>query len=46
MRSRAGLIISENAPVPSDRRVWNEAPRLTAAGWQVVIVMRRRARSA
>jgi glycosyltransferase involved in cell wall biosynthesis len=32
------LIISENAPVPSDRRVWNEARALRAAGWDVVIV--------
>jgi glycosyltransferase involved in cell wall biosynthesis len=31
------LIISENAPVPSDRRVWNEARALRAAGWDVVI---------
>lgn len=32
------LIVSENAPVPSDRRVWNEARTLAAAGWEVVIV--------
>jgi glycosyltransferase involved in cell wall biosynthesis len=32
------LIISENAPVPADRRVWNEARTLTAAGWEVSIV--------
>jgi glycosyltransferase involved in cell wall biosynthesis len=32
------LILSENAPVPSDRRVWNEARALRAAGWEVVIV--------
>ncbi len=32
------LFISENAPVPADRRVWNEARSLTAAGWQVTIV--------
>jgi len=32
------LLISENAPVPADRRVWNEARTLAAAGWEVVIV--------
>lgn len=32
------LIISENAPVPADRRVWNEAQTLVAAGWEVVVV--------
>jgi glycosyltransferase involved in cell wall biosynthesis len=32
------LFISENAPVPADRRVWNEARTLTEAGWQVTIV--------
>lgn len=32
------LIISENASVPADRRVWNESRALTAAGWKVVIV--------
>jgi len=31
------LFISENAPVPSDRRVWNEARSLHAAGWEVVV---------
>jgi glycosyltransferase involved in cell wall biosynthesis len=36
--ARRALILSENAPVPSDRRVWNESRALTAAGWQVVIV--------
>lgn len=35
---RLALIISENASVPSDRRVWNEARTLTAAGWTVVVV--------
>jgi glycosyltransferase involved in cell wall biosynthesis len=37
---RAGrvLLISENAPVPSDRRVWNEARALRDAGWDVVVV--------
>ena len=32
------LIVSENAPVPSDRRVWNIARSLATAGWEVVIV--------
>jgi glycosyltransferase involved in cell wall biosynthesis len=32
------LLLSENAPVPSDRRVWNEARALRAAGWEVTIV--------
>jgi glycosyltransferase involved in cell wall biosynthesis len=32
------LLISENAPVPGDRRVWNESRTLAAAGWQVVVV--------
>jgi glycosyltransferase involved in cell wall biosynthesis len=32
------LFVSENAPVPSDRRVWNEARTLQAAGWEVVVV--------
>ena len=36
--SRRVLFISENAPVPADRRVWNEARSLTAAGWAVTIV--------
>ena len=31
------LVISENAPVPADRRVWNISRTLAAAGWQVVI---------
>jgi glycosyltransferase involved in cell wall biosynthesis len=32
------LIISENAPVPADRRVWNISRTLARAGWEVVIV--------
>jgi glycosyltransferase involved in cell wall biosynthesis len=32
------LLVTENAPVPSDRRVWNEARALRDAGWDVVIV--------
>jgi len=38
MRPRRVLIVSENAPVPSDRRVWNEARALRDAGWEVAIV--------
>jgi glycosyltransferase involved in cell wall biosynthesis len=37
MRAGRVLIISENAPVPADRRVWNISRSLTAAGWEVVI---------
>ena len=37
MRAGRVLIISENAPVPADRRVWNISRTLAAAGWQVVI---------
>ena len=36
--TRRVLILSENAPVPADRRVWNESRALTAAGWEVTIV--------
>jgi len=36
-RGRA-LLISENAPLPADRRVWSEARTLYAAGWEVVAV--------
>jgi glycosyltransferase involved in cell wall biosynthesis len=36
-RGRA-LLISENAPLPGDRRVWNEARTLSEAGWEVVAV--------
>ncbi len=32
------LMISENAPVPQDRRVWNESRTLAAAGYQVVVI--------
>jgi glycosyltransferase involved in cell wall biosynthesis len=31
-------MISENAPVPADRRVWNECRTLSDAGWDVVVV--------
>lgn len=36
-RGRA-LLISENAPLPGDRRVWNEARALNEAGWEVVAI--------
>lgn len=32
------LLISENASVPSDRRVWNECRTLAHAGWEVVVI--------
>ncbi len=35
------LLISENAPVPSDRRVWNEACALRDAGHDVTVVCAR-----
>ncbi|HWM62692.1 MAG TPA: glycosyltransferase family 4 protein [Solirubrobacterales bacterium] len=37
-RPRRALMISENAPVPGDRRVWNESRTLAKAGWEVVVV--------
>jgi len=37
LRGRA-LMISENEGVPGDRRIWDEAQTLTAAGWDVTIV--------
>jgi glycosyltransferase involved in cell wall biosynthesis len=39
-RPRCGraLLISENAPLPADRRVWNEARTLREAGWEVAAV--------
>lgn len=36
--ARRALLITENAPVPSDRRVFNEARALRDAGWEVVVV--------
>jgi len=36
-RGRA-LLLSENAPVPADRRVWNESRTLVRDGWDVVVV--------
>ena len=35
------LLISENAPVPADQRVWNESRALAEAGWRVAVVMPR-----
>ena len=32
---RRALVISENAPVPADRRVWNVSRSLRDAGWAV-----------
>jgi len=37
-RGRRALIVVENAPVPQDRRVWQEALTLTRAGWEVVVL--------
>lgn len=34
---RRALLISENEAVPRDRRVWNEARSLAAAGWDVSV---------
>lgn len=36
-RPRTALLLSENAPVPADRRVWNECRTLRDAGWEVVV---------
>ena len=38
MSTPSCLIIVENLPVPFDRRVWQEAQALAAAGWQVSVV--------
>lgn len=35
---RRALLISENAPVPGDRRVWNQSRALVEAGWGVAVV--------
>ena len=35
---RKVLILVENLPVPFDRRVWEEAMALTAAGYQVTVI--------
>ena len=37
-RGRHALIIVENLPVPFDRRVWQEATALRAAGWRVSVI--------
>lgn len=37
-KNRRVLIIVENLPVPFDRRVWNEAKTLAAAGYQISII--------
>jgi glycosyltransferase involved in cell wall biosynthesis len=37
-RNRRVLIIVENLPVPFDRRVWNEATTLQAAGYEVSVI--------
>ncbi len=36
--SKSVLMIVENLPVPRDRRVWQEAQALTAAGWEVSVI--------
>ena len=35
---RRALLISENAPVPGDRRVWNQSRALVEAGGSVAVV--------
>jgi glycosyltransferase involved in cell wall biosynthesis len=44
-RPRRVLIIVENLPVPFDRRVWQEATTLQAAGYEVAVVCPRSAAS-
>ena len=39
---RRVLIIVENLPLPFDRRVWQEARTLSAAGYRVSIICRRK----
>nr|WP_246718864.1 glycosyltransferase [Microvirga terrestris] len=41
-KDRGVLMIVENLPVPFDRRVWQEAKALTAAGWNVAIICPKR----
>jgi len=41
-RARRVLIIVENLPVPFDRRVWQEATTLRAAGYEVSIISPKR----
>ncbi len=38
MAEKKVLMIVENLPVPRDRRVWQEAKALTAAGWEVSVI--------
>jgi len=38
LKGRKVLIVVENLPVPFDRRVWQEARTLTAAGAQVCVI--------
>jgi glycosyltransferase involved in cell wall biosynthesis len=35
---RRALLISENAPVPGDRRVWNQSRALVEVGWSVGVI--------
>ena len=37
-QSRSCVIVVENLPVPFDRRVWQEAQALNAAGWRVSVI--------
>jgi glycosyltransferase involved in cell wall biosynthesis len=37
-QSRSCVIVVENLPVPLDRRVWQEAQALNAAGWSVSVI--------
>ncbi|MBB3021691.1 glycosyltransferase involved in cell wall biosynthesis [Microvirga lupini] len=41
-KDRGVLMIVENLPVPFDRRVWQEAKALTAAGWNVSVICPKR----
>lgn len=36
--ARSCVIVVENLPVPFDRRVWQEARALRAAGWKVTVI--------
>jgi Glycosyltransferase len=38
IQDRKVLMMVENLPVPRDRRVWQEAKALKAAGWQVSVI--------
>lgn len=37
-RPKRAVIVVENLPVPLDRRVWQEARALRAAGWEVSVI--------